>query len=60
MIHKDLNKKYSLCIRFRGELPYYNFWFKRSNVVDRNGNSLGFSIGMYFYFFHLSVDVNPF
>ncbi len=60
MIHRKLNKKYSLCIRFRGELPYYSFWLKKSNVVDKNCNSLGYSIGIHFYFFHLSVDVDPF
>jgi len=60
MIHKNLNKKYILCVRFRNELPYYNFWFKRSNVFDRHGNSLGFDIGLHLYFFHLSIYVNPF
>ena len=59
MKHYEIGK-YLISLRNRNELPYYNYWFKKSNVVDRKGNSLGYSIGIHLYFFHLSIDINPF
>ena len=59
MKHYEIGK-YLISLRNRNELPYYNYWFKKSNVVDRKGKSLGYSIGIHLYFFHLSIDINPF
>jgi len=59
MKHYEIGK-YLLTIRKRNELPYYNYWFKKSNVWGKNQNSLGYSIGIHLYFIHLSIDVNHF
>lgn len=55
-----ITKKYDLCIRNRNELPYYNFWFEKSCVIGKNGKPLGYSIGIYLYFWNISIDINPF
>ena len=60
MKHYKITNKYDLCIRNRNNLPYYKFWFEKSNVIGKERKPLGYSIGIYLYFWHISIDVNPF
>ena len=60
MKHYKITNKYDLCIRKRDNLPYYKFWFEKSCVIGKDSKSLGYSIGIYLYFWHISIDVNPF
>lgn len=54
-----LSKNYSLCIRNRNNLPYHKFWFRKSTVIFNN-KSMGYDIGIYLYFFHISIYIDPF
>ena len=55
-----LTNKYEICIRNRSDLPYYKFWFRRSSVVGKQSKPLGYTIGIYLYFWHISIDVSLF
>lgn len=50
--------KYWVTISNRNTMPYYKFWFRKSNVIDKNGKSLGYCMGLYLYFWHISIDYN--
>jgi len=55
-----ITNKYELCIRNRGNLPYYKFWFWESHIIGKDGKSLGYIVGIYLYFWHISLDINAF
>ncbi len=55
-----ITNKYELCVRSRNEMPYYNYWFRKSKVVNINSKPLGYSVGIHLYWWHISMDVNLF